>query len=315
MRGNFVILLALAPILVNAGQDQAAFHAEVNLVDVSAVVRDKQGKLIGDLAKSDFSVLEDGVLQTIRFFARQTDLPLSLGLVVDASGSQEHFLKRHDRDIQTFLTEALRPSDQAFVVCFGNHLRLESDFTSSTQTLMSGVRRYAKGDYDFPEIGPQETRDLGTALYDALYFSAEKMSKARQQRRALIVLTDGEENAREHDLLDMIEAAQSANTLVYCIRYTQREHGRLTVRNRYGVRVLRHIAAQTGAADYDGTAEDLKAVFDAIGGELRTMYEIGYVSTSSPDDASFRKISIRCRRSGAVVRAKSGYYPARPTSR
>jgi Ca-activated chloride channel homolog len=292
------------------GQNAASFRADVNLVNVSAVVKSKDGKLFRDLSKADFEVFEDGTAQTLQFFARKTDLPLSLGLIVDASGSQEHFLKQHDNDIHTFLKEILRPTDQAFVVCFGNHLRLVSDFSNATDEIMGNLRRYAKGETDFAEIGPKETRDLGTALYDAVYFSSvEKMSQAREQRRAFIVFTDGEENSSEHDLLDAISAAQDSNTLVYCIRYTHKEHGRLTPRNRYGMRALRHMADETGATDFDGTARDLKDVFDSIGEELRSMYDIGYVSSNDPNDNKFRKISIRTKNPEAVVRAKSGYYP------
>jgi len=248
-------------------QEPPPFRSEVNLVDITAVVRSQQGVLIGDLHKEDFEVLEDGVLQKMQFFARQTELPLSLGLIVDVSGSQEHFLKQHNRDIQTFLQEVLRPSDKTFAVCFGNH------------------------------------------FYDALYFSAiGKMNKANEQRRALLVFSDGEENSSEHDQLDAIEAAQNTNTLVYCIRYTHKEHGHLNARNKYGIRVMKHVASLTGAADFDGTEEDLKDVFAAIGQELRSMYEIAYVSTNRERDGSFRKLTIRCKRAGSVVRAKSGYY-------
>jgi Ca-activated chloride channel homolog len=309
---RFYIAFLTFSIIICQAQEFTPFRAEVNLVNVTAVVRSRAGALMGDLKQDEFEVLEDGTPQVLRYFARQTDLPLSLGLIVDASGSQEHFIKRHDRDVHTFLEEVLRPDDQAFAVCFGNHLRLVSDFSSSAAEVVDAMRRYAKGDYHFPEIGPKEDRDLGTALYDALYFSAtEKMNKVRGERRAFIVFSDGEENASEHDLLDAIAAAQNANTLVYCIRYTHKEHGRLNARNKYGIRVMRHISSLTGAADFDGTAEDLKDVFAAINEELRSMYEIGYVSKNTAHDVAFRKLTVRCSRPGAVVHAKSGYYAQR----
>jgi Ca-activated chloride channel family protein len=308
---RFFELLTLS-IIVFQGQETTPFRAEVNLVNITAVVRSRAGALIGDLKQDELEILEDGIPQTIRYFARQTDLPLSLGLIVDTSGSQEHFIKRHDRDVHTFLEEVLRPDDQAFAVCFGNHLRLVSDFSSSAAEMIEAMRRYAKGDYHFPEIGPKEDRDLGTALYDAVYFSAiEKMNRMRGERRAFLVFSDGEENSSEHDLLDAIAAAQNTNTLVYCIRYTHKEHGRLNARNRYGIRVMQHLSSLTGAADFDGTAEDLKNVFAAINEELRSMYEIGYVSKNTAQDGAFRKLTVRCSRPGAIVHAKSGYYAQR----
>lgn len=293
-------------------QEKPPFRAEVNLVNVSAVVRSSQGTLLGNLSKDDFEVIEDGVPQKIQFFARETELPLRLGLIVDVSGSQEKFLKQHNRDVEVFLKTVLRPSDQAFAVCFGNHLRLVSDWTSSASAVMGGLEQFGnkKSKIRFPDIGPLEFRDLGTALYDAIYFSInEKLQDAGERRRALLIFSDGEENASEHDLLDAIEAAQDSDTLVYCIRYTQTEHGKLTARNKYGTRVMHHLASLTGAADFDALSTDLKTVFKQIGDELRLMYEIGYMSSNGhPHDGSFRKLTIRSRQPDAIVRAKSGYY-------
>ncbi|MBV8817744.1 MAG: VWA domain-containing protein [Acidobacteriaceae bacterium] len=292
-----------------AGQ-QAPYRAEVNLVNITAVVHSSEGKLITNQNKDDFELSEDGVPQTIRFFARESELPLSLGLIVDVSGSQEKFLKRHDHDIETFLKTVIRPSDELFAVCFGNHLRLVSAGTSSVPGIMQGFQRFPKEMARFPEIGPHEDRDLGTALYDAIYFSiVEKIKAAGERRRALIVFSDGEENSSEHDLLDAIAAAQDTDTLLYCIRYTHKEHGQLSARNKYGVRVMDHLATLTGGAHYDGLATHLETVFGQIGDELRAMYEFGYVSNNSTiHDGSFRKLTIRCKAPGAIVRSKSGYY-------
>ena len=292
------------------GQQADSFKAEVNLVNITAVVHSADGKLLTNLNKDDFEVIEDGVPQTVRFFARETELPLSLGLISDVSGSQDKFLKRHNQDVETFLGTVLRASDHVFAVCFGNHLRLVSDGTSSASAVVDGLERFRRGSDRFPEIGPKEDRDLGTALYDAIYYSiVEKLKGAGQSRRALLVFSDGEENSSEHDLLDAIEAAQNTDTLVYCIRYTQKEHGKFTARNRYGIRVMQHMSSLTGAADFDALATDLPSVFAQIGNELRAMYQIGYVPSSDHGhDGSFRKLTVRCKGPGAIVRAKSGYY-------
>jgi Ca-activated chloride channel family protein len=226
------------------------------------------------------------------------------------SGSQDKFLKQHNHDVEIFLNTVLRPSDHIFAVCFGNHLRLVSDGTSSGSAVVDGLERFRKGSDKFPEIGPKETRDLGTALYDAIYFSIlDKLKSAGQGRRALLVFSDGEENSSEHDLLDVIEAAQNTDTFVYCIRYTRKEHGQFTTRNKYGIRVMRHISSLTGAADFDALADDLKTVFAQIGDELRSMYQIGYVSSNGQaHKGSFRKLTIRCKEPGTIVRARTGYY-------
>lgn len=296
--------------LCHASQQPPSFRSEVNLVNISAVVRSTEGNLLRNLDKDDFEVIEDGIPQTIQFFARETELPLSLGVIVDVSGSQDKFLKQHSHDIEVFLRTVLKPSDQAFAVCFGNHLRLVSDETSSEPAILEGLKRFQKGDRQFPEIGPKEDRDLGTAFYDALYFSViEKLKTAGERRRALVVFSDGEDNSSEHDLLDVIEAAQNTGTVVYCIRYTEKKHGKLNARNKYGMRVMTHISSLSGAADFDALTTPLNNVFAQISEELRAMYQFGYVSSNGhAHDGSFRKLIIRCKQPGSSVRTKSGYY-------
>jgi Ca-activated chloride channel homolog len=294
---------------VTASAQETVFKSEIRLVNITFSVRTPDGKIAPGLNADDFEVLEDGVPQKISYFAGENQLPLSLGLIVDASDSQDKFLKRHQHDIETFLHQILQPSDQAFAVCFGNHLRLVSDATSSTQQIMDGLKRFDKEDRNFPEIGPVEERVLGTALYDAVYFSVEeKLRSDQNRRRALILFTDGEENSSEHDLIDAISAAQDADVLVFAVRYTQMEHGELTARNKYGTRVLGHLASQTGGSDFDGLHTNLPEAFQQIGDELRSLYSIAYHSTNKSQDTTFRKVVIQPKQSGLTVRAKAGYY-------
>jgi Ca-activated chloride channel family protein len=292
-----------------SAQEPARFRTEINLINVTILVRSAGSTLITGLTKDDFEVFEDGVPQKVQFFARERELPLSLGLIVDVSGSQDKFLKQHNRDVEQFLKLVLGPADRTVAICFGNHLRLVSDATSSVAGVMDGLRKFVKGDRQFPEIGPKENRDLGTALYDALYFTtSEKLKRAEERRRAIVLFSDGEDNSSEHDLLDAIEEAQNNDTIVYCIRYTHAEHGKLNARNRYGMRVMKHLADLSGGRDFDALESDLGEVFAQIGEELHSLYSIAYVSTNPKHDGSFRKLTIRCKRSGTVVRAKSGYY-------
>jgi Ca-activated chloride channel family protein len=309
-RLHYVAIAVLVVSVCDAGEQPAAFRSEVNLVNIAAIVRSNDGKLLRDLGKEDFEVIEDGVPQKIVFFARAAQLPLSLGIIVDVSGSQDKFLKQHNRDVALFLNAVLRPADQAFAVCFGNHLRLVSEATSSPVSIMQGLERFQKGDRHFPEIGPRQDRELGTAFYDALYFSiTEPLKTAGERRRALVILGDGEDNSSEHDLLDVIEAAQNTDTVVYCIRYTESKHGKLNARNKYGARVMRHISGLSGGTDFDGLTAPLGTVFEQISEELRTMYQLGYVpSNIHANDGAFRKVTVRCRQAGSSVRAKSGYY-------
>ncbi len=167
-------------LLSSRSEAQKPIRVNVNLVNVAFTARNAQGALIDNLTKDDVDLFEDAVPQKIEFFAKSTDLPLTLALVMDASGSQEHFEKKHEKDLEIFLKEVLGPKDRTFMVCFGNHLRLVSDYTNSTDQILARFHDFQKGKWHFPEIGPKEERDLGTAFYDSIYYSVtEKTIRAR----------------------------------------------------------------------------------------------------------------------------------------
>lgn len=284
-------------------------EVETHLVNLTFTVRNADGELVKGLDRGDFTVDEDGVPQKVTFFSREADLPLTLGLLVDFSSSQDKFLHQHLKDIQLFLSSILRPQDEVFAVCFGDHLRVVSDLSPDPRSAIDGLERFAKGERHFPELESDETRDGGSAVYDAIYASAsERMEQRPRRRKALILFTDGEENSSAHDEVDAIAAAQDADTLIYAIRYTHLEHNRLTADNRHGIAALHHIAGQTGGDDYDALHSDLPQVFTQIGNELRSLYSVGYYSTNKRHDDTFRKVVIQVDRPGLIVRAKSGYY-------
>src|SRR5580700_10326829 len=163
-----IAFLGILPVCLS--QQLNAIRVNVRLVNVAFTVRDAQGKLVTNLAKDDFEVFDDGQAQPISFFARGEDLPLTLGLIVDASGSQEHFVKQHDHDLGIFLKDVLTSRDRAFVIRFGNHLRLAADFSSNGSELIDGLKKGEKKNQESPEIGPHDYRSEGTAFYDALYY-------------------------------------------------------------------------------------------------------------------------------------------------
>jgi Ca-activated chloride channel family protein len=278
-------------------------------------VRDAHGKLVTNLTQDDFEVLEDGVPQKIAFFAHSVDVPLTLGLVVDMSGSQGSFLKPHEKDLRTFLKEALGPKDRAFLLCFGNHLRLLADYSTPEQDLAGVLAAFDHGKDTsiYPELGPKEIRTAGTAFYDAIYYSSVQMlAHVEGGRRALVIFSDGEDNSSAHHMLDAIEAAQTNNVLLFCVRYTQIENHRLNARNKYGTSVMARIAKETGGADFDGRGKGLAEDFRRIGEQLRSAYELGYHSTNTAPDDTFHKILIRAKDKDLTVRSKTGYYAAKP---
>jgi Ca-activated chloride channel family protein len=302
------LITALLTVASGDCAGQEPIRVAVNLVSVGFSVRDAHGALVDNLTKDDVEVFEDANPQKIAHFARSVDVPLTLGLIVDASGSQDHFSKQHRHDLEVFLKEILGPKDRAFLVCFGNHLRLVSDFTQSGTAMLEGMKKYQHDTQHFPEIGPKEDRDLGTAFYDSIYYSVMEKLGNENGRRALLIFSDGEDNSSSHDMMTTIEAAQGANVQVFTIRYTEKEHGKLTARNKYGISVMDRIAKETGGAHINAETTDPHTYFRQIAEELRTSYELAYYPIDPIKDDTFRKVVIRPKQGGLTVRAKTGYF-------
>ncbi len=288
----------------------ASFRADVHLVNVGFTVRDGTGHLIPNLTRDDFEVVEDGVQQKIAFFAHSADVPLDLGLVVDFSGSQAEFIKAHHKDLDTFLKKALSPRDRTFLVCFGNHVRLAQDFTDAPKDVIEALHHFEKeGGGGLFEFAAHERRVLGTAFYDALFYSIDqRLAASDGARKAIIVFSDGEDNSSGHHMMEAIEAAQTNDVLLFPIRYTEKLKGGPIARNRYGETVMARIAKETGGADFNGRGKDLAVSFEEIGEELHSSYRLAYHSSNSQSDDSFRKVRIRVKEAGYSVRAKTGYY-------
>ena len=301
-------LLLSATGAVNNAAAQNVFRVNVNLVNLGFVARDSQGKLVSNLTADDIELIEDAVPQKIHSFSKSTDLPLTLALIVDASGSQDHFGKEHQKALEVFLKEILRPQDRVFVVGFGNHLRLVSDYTNSPEQVLEDYVRFSKGKSQFPEIGPKEDRDLGTAFYDSIFYSVTEKLAASEGRKAILMFSDGEDNSSSHNMMTTIETAQAENVPIYAIRYTETKHGKLTARNKYGISVMDRIAKETGGLHINAEKTDPQAYFTQIAEELRTSYEVGYYPSNKAKDDSFRKIVIRPKVDGVTIRAKTGYF-------
>ena len=300
--------VALLVLAVSVGRGQEPIRVKVNLVSVAFVARDASGALVNNLTQDDVEVLEDAIPQKIAFFSRSADVPLTLGVVVDASGSQDHFSKQHKNDLEVFFKDVLGPKDRVFLVGFGNHIRLVSDFSQSGGDLLEQWKQYQKSTGRFPELGPREDRDLGTAFYDSIFYSVTEKLAQENGRRAILLFSDGEDNSSSHNMMTAIETAQSENVVVYAIRYTDKEHGKLTARNKYGTSVMDRVARETGGAHIDAETTDAHVYFRQIAEELRTSYELGYYPTDPLKDDTFRKIVIKPKREGVKVRAKTGYF-------
>jgi len=225
---------------------QTTVPVEVKVVNVLATVRKKKGEIVRNLTKDDFKLEEDGRPQTIRYFAQETDLPLTLGLLIDTSGSQRRVLDQERSASSTFLDQVLRvDKDKAFIIHFDHEVELLQDFTSSRQKLDAALqslqtpqfgRQRSPGDgsdSSDPQSGDQSGDQRGshrrggwgggTMLYDAVYLASNQMMAKQQGRKALIVLSDGVDRGSKETLASAIEAAQRADTLVYSILFKDEE--------------------------------------------------------------------------------------------
>jgi VWFA-related protein len=315
------LLFALAAPLVCGAQEKQSedqlptFKANVNVVNVFFNVKDKKGLLIPGLKKDDFEVLEDGKPQTIKYFSSESNQPLTLGILIDSSASQMRVLEYEKEVGGAFLRDVLKPKDEAFVISFDVTVDLLQDYTNSASMLSHALNR-AKintggnvGSLPGLGGGPFPTSDdpRGTLLYDAIYLAAHDKLASEVGRKAMIVLTDGEDQGSQLKIRDAIEAAQKADAMCYVILIADRGfYG-----GAYGGdKEMRKLTEETGGRTIEASnkPDKLRAAFDQIAAELRSQYSIGYTPTNSVLDGSFRKVEIKTKDKNERVQARRGYY-------
>jgi VWFA-related protein len=319
----FILVLPLAaglsaPIAAAQNdQDQSVETLKVN-VDVVQIffnVKDKKGALVPSLTKDDFEISEDGKPQTIKYFAAESDLPLTLGILIDSSGSQERVLPMEKEVGGAFLKEILRDKDLAFVISFDVSVDLLQDFTNSVRDLRAGLERARINtggpNTGIPGIGggpvPTSGVPRGTLLYDAVYLAAHDELSHEVGRKAMIILTDGEDQGSRLKIGEAIEAAQKADAICYVLLIADR--GFYGFGGYSGDREMKKLAEETGGRviDVGNKLDKLRDAFNQISRELRSQYSIGYTPTNSKRDGTFRKVEIRTKQ-GLKVQARTGYY-------
>ena len=303
---------------VNTGEQAPVFRSETQLVNIFFNVKDKRGALIPNLRKEDFEIYEDGVKQTIKFFSAETNLPLTLGILLDTSGSQMRVLPMEKEVGAAFLREVIRQKDMAFLINFDVNVELLQDFTSSTSMLrdsMQAAKINTGGSVGsrIPGIGqgPVPIDDpRGTLLYDAIYLaSTEKLAK-EVGRKAMIILTDGMDYGSKVKIKEAIEVAQKSDAICYVLLVADRPfygpggHGG----GYYGEGEMKKLTEETGGRmiDVGDQHKGLREAFDQIANELRSQYSLGYTPSNTKRDGTFRKIEIKTR--GGKVQARRGYY-------
>jgi VWFA-related protein len=302
------------------GEDQdttETLKVNVDVVQFFFNVKEKKGALIPNLPKDEFTLLEDGKPQTIKYYSAESSLPLTLGILIDSSASQENVLPMEQQVGGAFLSEVLRPKDMAFVMDFNIGVSLLQDFTGSVSRLkaaLNSVRINSGGQAVVSGLpgqggGPVPTMGTpkGTLLYDAVYLASHDQMGQQVDRKAMILLTDGEDQGSQYRIKDAIEAAQKADTIVYVLLCADRGFYGWT--GYSGDSEMKKLTTETGGRviEVGNKTEKLKAAFDQISQELRSQYYIGYVPTNSNKDGGFRRVQIQSK-SGYKIQGRSGYY-------
>jgi|SRR5579862_4192832 len=303
------VLLCLLVFSRGGAQDQPTFTTEVKVVNVLASVRNKQGAFIRDLEKDDFSVLENGRPQTIRYFSRETDLPLTLGLMIDTSLSQQKVMEAERGASYRFMDQVLREKkDQVFVMQFDLSAILRQELTSSLRVLNNALERV-----DTPSRHDlQSQTGGGTVLYDAVVKASREIMKNQTGRKALILLTDGVDTGSEATITEAIETAQRADTLIYSILFSDETYYGGFGGGGNGRGVLMRLSRETGGGFFEVSKKySLDQIYGVLQEELRSQYSIGYVSDAPVSISEFRKLQVTAKRKGLTVQTRGRYWAQR----
>jgi len=335
------VLLLAADLLI---AQEPKIAVEVKTVSVLATVRDKHGKIVPDLTKDAFKLEEDGKPQAIDYFAKESDLPLRMGLLVDTSLSQRRVLEQERTASYSFLDNLLRPEkDVAAVINFDFDVTLLQDFTPSRPKLQAAFQKLEHPQFDSPRSqrpypaggggaggGRHGHGGGGTHLYDAVWLASDELMSKQQGRKALVILSDGVDHGSRETLSEAIEAAQRADTVVYSILFADKEgyrhfgpgmgpHGGHGGYGGHGgnypphepvdgKKILERISKETGGRLFEvSKKETVDKIYAQIEEELRNQYSLGYtpVKDSAP---GYHKILLTTYNRDLKVQARDGYY-------
>ena len=359
----FVLLLTLpSPGQGTSAQDPhqpvSTMAVDVNVVTLPVTVRDRKGQIVRNLTKDDFVLQEDSRPQVIKYFAQETNLPLTLGLLVDTSLSQRNVLDQERNASKVFLDQMLTDAkDKAFLIHFDREVELLQDLTSSRDKLQKGLESLstpqlernggASSDPQSSPSGngqPQMHRGGGTLLYDAIYLASNELMKKQQGRKALIVLSDGDDRGSKESLQGAIEAAQRADTVVYSILFADKNqdnrgfggpgggmgrhggwpgggfpgggggHGGASPQEPRvnGKKILDQISKETGGRLFEVSKKQaIDQIYDSIAEELRTQYNLGYTPDKANSETGYHKVNLAAKQKDLVVQTRDGYYAER----
>ena len=291
----------------------STLRVSVNLVDLFFVVHDKSGKLVPNLTRADCNVFEDNAPQKLKSFTAQTDLPLSIGILLDTSLSQERVLPDEQKAASAFLRRILRPTDESFLISFDVTVDLLADWTSNPDDLKRALDaaqiNSSSGNFANGTL-PSITKPKGTLLYDAVYLASNDKLRQESGRKAMVLLTDGQDEGSDEKLQSAIEAAQKADAVVYVLLIS--DSGIYGTLDFSSDGAMRKLVEATGGEVFpigkDG--KKLPEAFNTIESQLRTEYQAAYTPSNAVLDGSYRHIRIACQQNGQPlkVQARQGYY-------
>jgi VWFA-related protein len=300
----------------------ATFKLQVNLVDMFFTVKDKQGNLIPHLTKDDCTVFDEKQPQTLKSFVAETHQPLTLGILLDTSGSQMRVLPLEQDVGSQFLERVLQKKDEAFLLSFDVNVDLLQDYTNSARLLSRAMSKAeintaaGNGAGGIPGAGggtiPTIGAPKGTLLYDAVVLASNEKMSQESGRKAMILLTDGEDEGSVHKIQEAVAAAQKSNVIVYTILIADR--GFYGGFGYSGFSAMKKLTEETGGRliDVGNNGKKLEAAFQQIEDELRTQYVASYTPSNSKLDGTFRHVTVECRGDGLKVQVRKGYYATPP---
>jgi VWFA-related protein len=322
MTARDATLLAICVALLAAAQENVKpdakpdIQVDVDLVTVACAVDNRDGTPAGNLKAQDFKLLDNGQSREIRNFWQESDLPLTVALVADVSGSQAGYVRSHREAIGQFLKQVIGPQDRALVVEVAQKSWLISGLTGSSDDLSAAVERIGTPEgKQSPLLGPACRNESfphgcgGTALWHGLYYSAKEL-KPVAGRKAIIVLSDGMDTGSDVHLTDVIEMAQSAGTVVYSIKYASPMRF-LSISGAIAQAVsrgLERLSRETGGLTFPNPGHRTSEVFSKIESDLRYMYVLGFNPPADARDGKFHKLDVKTTRPDLAVRSRDGYW-------
>ena len=282
-----------------------AISAQVSLVSLFATVRDKNKGIVSNLTQNDFKVYQDNEEQKIAFFSKEVTLPVTLGLLIDTSGSERYRLPAEQDAANRFLERVMKKGDMAMVISFDLDVDLLADFTDDKHIIERAINKAqvnAVGGGGVVTPGTIPSNTGGTHFYDAVYLACAEKLGTEAGRKALIIITDAQDEGSKVRLEEAVEAAQRSDTVVHVLWVHEGGYGRFDVAKK--------LAEETGGRAIEVSSEKkLEQAFDQISEELRSQYQIGYYyPADKPKDGSFRKIKVDVTNKDYKVLARKGFY-------